>query len=175
MVVGSGVGPDYLHNLLREMISQFIPKKLDKMSDQCQIFLGQILIIKIFIVKPGGIIMVFDDCLQSVQIKDSPGIEDFNIKIEVSGLIFIAFFLKGLTVNGKDAGCQLPYIFVVIIDGFNISISLIGMADIVAEPENIFVTGRGFDIILMCKVETKVIAERTVKRVQILIIPVYSM
>ena len=33
--------------------------------------------------------MVFDDCLQSVQIKDSPGIEDFNIKIEVSGLIFI--------------------------------------------------------------------------------------
>ena len=39
--------------------------------------------------------MVFDDCLQSVQIKDSPGIEDFNIKIEVSGLIFIAFFLKG--------------------------------------------------------------------------------
>lgn len=119
--------------------------------------------------------MIFDDCLQSVQIKDSPGIEDFNIKIEVSGLIFIAFFLKGLTVNGKDAGCQLPYIFVVIIDGFNISISLIGMADIVAEPENIFVTGRGFDIILMCKVETKVIAERTVKRVQILIIPVDSM
>ena len=53
--------------------------------------------------------MVFDDCLQSVQIKDSPGIEDFNIKIEVSGLIFIAFFLKGLTVNGKDAGCQLLY------------------------------------------------------------------
>ena len=102
-------------------------------------------------------------------------IEDFDIKIEVSGLIFIAFFLKGLTVNGKDAGCQLPYIFVVIIDGFNISISLIGMADIVAEPENTFVTGRGFDIILMCKVETKVIAERTVKRVQILIIPVYSM
>ena len=80
------------------------------MSDQRQIFLGQILIIKIFIVKPGGMIMVFDDCLQSVQIKDSPGIEDFNIKIEVSGLIFIAFFLKGLTVNGKDAGCQLPYI-----------------------------------------------------------------
>lgn len=102
----------------------------------------------------------------------------YNLKseignIEVSGLIFIAFFLKGLTVNGKDAGCQLPYIFVVIIDGFNISISLIGMADIVAEPENTFVTGRGFDIILMCKVETKVIAERTVKRVQILIIPVY--
>ena len=54
--------------------------------------------------------MIFYDCLQSVQIKDSPGIEDFNIKIEVSGLIFIAFFLKGLTVNGKDAGCQLPYI-----------------------------------------------------------------
>ena len=175
MVVGSGVGPDYLHNLLGEMISQFIPKKLDKMSDQCQISLGQILIIKIFIIKPGSMIMVFDDCLQSVQIKDSPGIEDFDIKIEVSGLIFIAFFLKGLTVNGKDAGCQLPYIFVVIIDGFNISISLIGMADIVAEPENIFVTGRGFDIILMCKVETKVIAERTVKRVLILIIPVYSM
>ena len=24
--------------------------------------------------------MVFDDCLQSVQIKDSPGIEDFNMK-----------------------------------------------------------------------------------------------
>ena len=107
------------------------------MSDQCQISLGQILIIKIFIIKPGSMIMVFDDCLQSVQIKDSPGIEDFDIKIEVSGLIFIAFFLKGLTVNGKDAGCQLPYIFVVIIDGFNISISLIGMA-ISAEPENIF-------------------------------------
>ena len=71
--------------------------------------------------------MVFDDCLQNVQIKDSPGIKNFNIKIEVSGLIFIAFFLKGLTINGKDAGCQLPYIFVVIIDGFNISISLIGM------------------------------------------------
>ncbi len=50
--------------------------------------------------------MVFDDCLQSVQIKDSPGIEDFNIKIEVSGLIFIAFFLKGLTVNGKR--CRMP-------------------------------------------------------------------
>ena len=102
----------------------------------------------------------------------------YNLKseignIEVSGLIFIAFFLKGLTVNRKDTGCQLPYIFVVIIDGFNISISLIGMADIVAEPENTFVTGRGFDIILMCKVETKVIAERTVKRVQIFIIPVY--
>ena len=83
-------------------------------------------------------------------------------------------FWKGLTVNGKDAGCQLPYIFVVIIDEFNISISLIGMADIVAEPENIFVTGRNSDIILIL-VETKVIAERTVKRVQILIIPVYSM
>lgn len=64
------------------------------MSDQCQIFLGQILIIKIFIVKPGGRIMVFDDCPQSVQIKDSPGIEDFNIKIEVSGLIFIVLVEK---------------------------------------------------------------------------------
>ncbi len=53
--------------------------------------------------------MVFDDCLQSVQIKDSPGIEDFDIKIEVSGLIFIAFFLKGLTVNEKmqDASCPI--------------------------------------------------------------------
>ena len=65
--LGSGVGPDYLHNLLGEMISRFIPKKLDKMSDQCQIFLGQMLIIKIFIVKPGGIIMIFDDCPASVQ------------------------------------------------------------------------------------------------------------
>lgn len=94
MIVGSGVGPDCLHNLLGEMISQFIPKKLDKMSDQCQIFLGQILIIKIFIVKPGGRIMVFDDCPQSVQIKDSLGIKDFNIKIEVSGLIFIVLVEK---------------------------------------------------------------------------------
>ena len=38
--------------------------------------------------------MVFDDCPQSVQIKDSPGIEDFNIKIEVSGLIFIVLVEK---------------------------------------------------------------------------------
>ena len=44
------------------MISQFIPKKLDKMSDQRQIFLGQILGINIFIVKLGSKIMVFDDC-----------------------------------------------------------------------------------------------------------------
>ena len=38
--------------------------------------------------------MVFDDCLQSIQIKDSPGIEDFDIKIEVSGLIFIVLVEK---------------------------------------------------------------------------------
>ena len=44
------------------MTSQFIPKKLDKMSDQRKISLGQILGINIFIVKPGSMIMVFDDC-----------------------------------------------------------------------------------------------------------------
>ena len=62
MVIGSGVGPDYLHNLLGQMTSQFIPKKLDKMSDQRKISLGQILGINIFIVKSGSKIMVFDDC-----------------------------------------------------------------------------------------------------------------